>query len=1129
MDTGSSSEEITSSECETESSCEDDIETFETAKICGATLQLPQALCESRDIFKELFSLKTWNSLSEINKQHLKNFLPCFPENDDQEKNITLQKLFNKEKFRFGSPLLDFHEKLKAGHFRPDIAKMKSLMKRTQRKEFKYQQKKYCESLLGDLLTSRQRLLDTSCSLPPGVEIRTDKQSRACYECPATHRTKRRYFQELVAIKTLAGESGELSDDENYPEGPPVQLSRKQRRHLNGLQHNMSLSPGAERAVTSTLSGMDLDNSASAHNPYQLNEESYRSLLSRHRKRKLENENYPELLTKGISLKDVAQRAQLAPSKKSTNKSSTNEHKSNKKKIKLEPGIKPSTTPQSPEIKTQPTNPIHSSNSEHEYSDSDSFIDPVMSPVPAKTKRSRTPKPKSTSPRSNKPKPVQVAPVEVDTSQIKSEIVETTVPTLSIPNDLVSPITTTQFGNRLIPATLSDLDGIDMMNLPVDLDDSNIDILDEINSKPELMQDTHANFLSLIRDIICSTMEHRMSLANLEERLKTWQENPISPLNDWYSFVDNWINLLPSAINFLCGDCSEQPEEFVPYMEYKPMLKVYQWIGAGRDGDNLLSPLCQYWLEHRDDSAIHQPAEIEVDILEKPQTPPPPRCPTQWSVRKAEPEEIDQFREQERQRYNNPHKAFTYRMNGYESVVGPVKGIYSQSAGVSKARGHSMLTADRPNFVTILTLVRDATARLPNGEGTRSDICELLKSSQYISPQAPENVLQSVVSGALDRMHTEFDPCVKYDTKRKIWIYLHRNRSEADFERIHQQCQGMSKHMKKTRKPKGKPKEKQPKKETSTASPSEKQKTFKTPVSRVFTVPTVQNIQVTSANNVEIPTVSTTKPISVGTSLLVNTNSPKMGSPKQEKPEVTIPVVSQPEKIKIVASTIAPTKQDIEEAIQTFTPIRVASPVSKQITAPKTKSLVKIIQPQAHSSNQQTVFIKQIDQKSVIGTKQILQPQLTQQLLQSIAAQQKQLKSNPQVVQITQQAPKPIVTSTNQILKTEVKPTQTVTQTTVAQTNLSQQLLQAISQQKNQTTLATAQQQQQLLQTLKQKVAQNQQQTVLTVQQAVLKQQTNLQQIQKQLQQQQQQQLNKGTSLLGQQRIITQGNFNNIF
>lgn len=177
---------------------------------------------------------------------------------------------------------------------------------------------------------------------------------------------------------------------------------------------------------------------------------------------------------------------------------------------------------------------------------------------------------------------------------------------------------------------------------------------------------------------------------------------------------------------------------------------------------------------------------------------PPPlaRCPTNWVVQKASPEEIVEFREQERKRFDHPDKAFTYRMHGYESVVGPVKGIYTQIPAMTKARGHNMLTTDRPSFVTILTLVRDATARLPNGEGTRTDICELLKSSQYICPSASETVLQTIVSGALDRMHTENDPCVRYDSKKKNWIYLHRNRTEEEFEVMHQQFQGLSKHKK---------------------------------------------------------------------------------------------------------------------------------------------------------------------------------------------------------------------------------------------------------------------------------------------------------------------------------------------
>lgn len=80
-----------------------------------------------------------------------------------------------------------------------------------------------------------------------------------------------------------------------------------------------------------------------------------------------------------------------------------------------------------------------------------------------------------------------------------------------------------------------------------------------------------------------------------------------------------------------------------------------------------------------------------------------------------------------------------------------------------------------------LILVRDATARLPNGQGTRSDICTLLRDSQYLAVNAPDSDLNSVVSGALDRLHYETDPCVKYDTKRKIWIYLHRGRSEDEF------------------------------------------------------------------------------------------------------------------------------------------------------------------------------------------------------------------------------------------------------------------------------------------------------------------------------------------------------------
>lgn len=73
--------------------------------------------------------------------------------------------------------------------------------------------------------------------------------------------------------------------------------------------------------------------------------------------------------------------------------------------------------------------------------------------------------------------------------------------------------------------------------------------------RPELTQETHACFFSLLRDIICSTPDHRMSLTVLEDSVKAWTENPISPLNDWYHLATADISgSLSSALNFLSGD-----------------------------------------------------------------------------------------------------------------------------------------------------------------------------------------------------------------------------------------------------------------------------------------------------------------------------------------------------------------------------------------------------------------------------------------------------------------------------------------------------------------------------------------------------------------------------------------------
>ena len=59
------------------------------------------------------------------------------------------------------------------------------------------------------------------------------------------------------------------------------------------------------------------------------------------------------------------------------------------------------------------------------------------------------------------------------------------------------------------------------------------------------------------------------------------------------------------------------------------------------------------------------------------------------------------------------------------SLIHPFKtqGVHTLSdMDTCKAREHTILVNERPAYVTILCLVRDAVARLPEGEGTRVDV-----------------------------------------------------------------------------------------------------------------------------------------------------------------------------------------------------------------------------------------------------------------------------------------------------------------------------------------------------------------------------------------------------------------------
>ncbi|KZV51771.1 hypothetical protein F511_11459 [Dorcoceras hygrometricum] len=138
------------------------------------------------------------------------------------------------------------------------------------------------------------------------------------------------------------------------------------------------------------------------------------------------------------------------------------------------------------------------------------------------------------------------------------------------------------------------------------------------------------------------------------------------------------------------------------------------------------------------------------------------------------------FQREETIRYLIPNRTFYYTaLDGKKSAVAPLQKNSKKAS--TKPRGHYVFKPNRPPQFSLLSLVRDAAARLPNNMGTRADICILVRDSQYVVENIPESAVKQVVSGALDRLHSEHDPCVEYNGKWGLWVYLHGDRHEEDF------------------------------------------------------------------------------------------------------------------------------------------------------------------------------------------------------------------------------------------------------------------------------------------------------------------------------------------------------------
>lgn len=899
---------------------------LERSCLLSNKFMLPKDFCDNGGIFEEFFSPELWDTLPQTTQQKLAKLLPVV--NDDTlEATNLVHSLLSHELHRFGKePMNDFRGKLSNGCFRIDVAKLQHNLAELTTKDKRMVELQRMSRLAHNVMLSREAVLfgelhsNDVRALPTAGRI-TDTyghRRQRDYDSNVSSAmaksqvvAKKRYLSEIINICDEVGLSLTLSDEEDCMHALPTGAVRKQRRMVStcpqsGEQSNIQtgassscsnvptkkpgmIGNGFNGAAGNTFDGTIFN----APKLFVVTEEHYRKLIQQHRKRKMEEPDHPELDLDNIKLKDVVSRTQIAagyrrilPLPKVYVSDSVKEHSAGMKgRVKSLKSFKTHRTSQDqteskPEIldsnageqntekvkiKTEPTGGLNVVLKEecpsNEYFDSNLNDNVVSNALTTKQHYTSLDEKREMS--------------SVKENKGSSNAIEEKVAG-SGEASLTSTVCTSQPSKALSNESL-----LDATPLVENADSSAV----EQNAMNCLFSNgLHACFLSVVRDLFCSNPDHRSTLPELQLKLDAWTKSAVAERNAWFEQYQNngeWNETLQSAVQFLAGEFPNQPEDFVPYIEHKVAINILQWIGASRDADSRLVPLCAYWQSRKqemnklsgthslaanntscvnhsvlndsgaqataspknrsrssagsknlpfspsysssssmssvsslpvagDNSLLNDSAtsmltaktaagsEDDGSILDRSATTPPPLFPTDWSVRKATDEEIQSFREQEKRRYENPHMAFTYKQHSYDSVVGPVKGIYTQAPGISKARGHNMLVANRPNFVTILTLVRDATARLPNGEGTRADICELLKSSQYISSTATDQILQTIVSGALDRMHTERDPCVKYDAKRKIWIYLHRNRTEQEFERLHMQYQGFTKHKKST-------------------------------------------------------------------------------------------------------------------------------------------------------------------------------------------------------------------------------------------------------------------------------------------------------------------------------------------
>jgi hypothetical protein len=219
---------------------------------------------------------------------------------------------------------------------------------------------------------------------------------------------------------------------------------------------------------------------------------------------------------------------------------------------------------------------------------------------------------------------------------------------------------------------------------------------------------------------------------------------------------------------------------FVPFLTRRPENDSYVWaLPAGHAQNDLLESLEAIFFF----AITRRHFTVDGKALDLNQT---RACKAQLTLSPPSEASIAEYREQEAERYQTPDQPYTFRCSkplaGHcANSVSPPNRKTSHPGG----RRSAILRADLPDKLSSVSLIRDALARLPGGVGTRADIASLILQSQYLAPDVSDiSHLSGITASSLDRIHLEYDSSVRYDVDLRLYIYLHRQRTEADFNKM---------------------------------------------------------------------------------------------------------------------------------------------------------------------------------------------------------------------------------------------------------------------------------------------------------------------------------------------------------